>query len=205
MSDVGFLASPEPSAAAQAMFDEDMSDVGYVMNVSRLWAHQPATVDALFDVAAMALADQGISFRQRAILVSAGASALGDSYCSLAWGSKLAGVAGDELAGGVLRGDDERLTEAEQALARWARQVARDPNATSETDIRALQAAGFTDSQIFAVTVYVAMRVAFSTVNDALGARPDAELGSNAPQPVVEAVVYGRPIAGRSPEPTEER
>ncbi|MCU1452113.1 MAG: hypothetical protein JWN46_259 [Acidimicrobiales bacterium] len=205
MSDGGFLASPEPSPAAQAMFDEDISEVGYVMNASRLWAHQPATVDALFDVAAMAVADQGISFRQRAILVSACASALGDSYCALAWGSKLAGVAGDDLAGGVLRGDDERLTEAEQALARWARQVAHDPNATSETDVQALRDAGFTDSQIFAVTIFVAMRIAFSTVNDALGARPDAQLRSSAPAPVVEAVTYGRPIAGSSPEPTKDR
>jgi hypothetical protein len=31
----------------------------------------------------------GLSFRQRGILVTAAASALGDSYCSLAWGGKL--------------------------------------------------------------------------------------------------------------------
>lgn len=204
MSDAGFLASPEPSPAIQGLFDEDIADVGYVMNVSRLWAHQPTTVDALFDVAAKALADQGISFRQRAILVSACASALGDSYCSLAWGSKLAGVAGDDLAGGVLRGDDDRLTEAEHALARWARQVARDPNATSKTDVQALRDAGFTESQIFAVTVFVAVRIAFSTVNDALGAKPDAQLRSTAPRTVVDAVTYGRPIAETVSESTRK-
>lgn len=205
MSEAGFLASPEPSPAIQSLFDEDIADVGYVMNVSRLWAHQPATVDALFDVAAMALADQKISFRQRAILVSACASAFGDSYCSLAWGSKLAGVAGDDLASGLIRGDDDRLTEAEQALARWARQVARDPNSTSTTDVQALRIAGFTESQIFAVTVFVAVRIAFSTVNDALGAKPDAQLRSTAPLAVVDAVTYGRAIAESASEPTRKQ
>ena len=205
MSDAGFLGGPEPSPAMQGLYDEDIADVGYVMNVSRLWAHQPATVDALFDVAAMALKEQGISFRQRAILVAACASAFGDSYCSLAWGSKLAGVAGDDVAGGVLRDDDGLLTEAERALSRWARQVARDPNLTSAADVQALRDAGFVESQIFAITVFVAVRIAFSTVNDALGAKPDAQLRSTAPRTVVDAVTFGRPIAEIVSETTPEQ
>ncbi|MBB5774982.1 hypothetical protein [Nonomuraea jabiensis] len=39
------------------------------------------------------------------------------------------------------------------------------------------------------------LRIAFSTVNDALGARPDAALRSTAPRSVLEAVTFGRPIA----------
>ena len=38
--------------------------------------------------------------------------------------------------------------------------------------MQALRDAGFDDAQIFAITVFVAARLAFSTVNDALGARP---------------------------------
>jgi hypothetical protein len=37
--------------------------------------------------------------------------------------------------------------------------------------------------------------VAFSTVNDALGAQPDAELAQSLPSEVREAVTYGRPVA----------
>ncbi|MEO6629916.1 MAG: hypothetical protein ABIP03_15265 [Aquihabitans sp.] len=70
-------------------------------------------------------------------------------------------------------------------------------------DVRALRDGGFTDPQIFAVTAFLAMRIAFSTVNDALGARPDVELLSNAPLPVEEATTYGRPIAGTTAEPAE--
>jgi alkylhydroperoxidase family enzyme len=99
------------------------------------------------------------------------------------------------VAGAVLRGDDSDLTEAERALAAWARAVARDPNATRPDDVSALRDAGYTDRQIFALTLYVSLRVAFSSVNDALGARPDAELVERASDPVRAAVTFGRPAA----------
>ena len=75
------------------------------------------------------------------------------------------------------------------------RQLARDPNSTTADDVQSLRAAGFDDAQIFDLTVYVALRIAFSTVNDALGSRPDRELGIDAPVEVREAVDFGRPIA----------
>ena len=79
-------------------------------------------------------------------------------------------------------------------MARWARKVARDPNHTTDADVQELRDAGFSEAHIFAMTAYVALRIAFSTVNDALGARPDAALRSTAPEAVLEAVAYGRPI-----------
>jgi alkylhydroperoxidase family enzyme len=80
-------------------------------------------------------------------------------------------------------------------LARWARRVTGDPNSTAAADVQALRDAGFDDEQIFAITVYVALRIAFSTVNDALGARPDRRLADSVPAPVRAAVTFGRPIA----------
>ena len=41
--------------------------------------------------------------------------------------------------------------------------------------------------------LFVALRLAFSTVNDALGAAPDRELTERAPAPVRAAVTFGRP------------
>lgn len=192
--DGGFLEPPDLTPESQAHFDEDLEELGFVMNVSRLWMHQPVELDALFDLMGRAVRPAGLTFRQRGILVTACASTLGDSYCSLAWGKKLAGAAGAELAAGVLRGDDELLDESERALARWARHVARDPNDTAMGDISMLRDAGFGDPQIFAITFFVALRLAFSTVNDALGAQPDRELAEQAPAQVVEAVTFGRPF-----------
>ena len=80
-------------------------------------------------------------------------------------------------------------------MAAWARKVAKDPNATTPADIRALRDCGLDDGQIFAITAFVALRLAYSTINDALGAQPDAQLAQSLPEQVREAVTYGRPVA----------
>jgi uncharacterized peroxidase-related enzyme len=190
-----FLEEPPMSPNVQALYDEDLADGGFVWNVSRLWAHQPETVQRLFELMSQAFKPSGLNFRQRGILVTAAASALGDSYCSLAWGGKLGGASDAALAAGVLTGSDAGLTDQEKAMASWARKVARDPNATTPADIQALRDSGLDDGQIFAITSFVALRLAFSTINDALGAQPDAQLAKSLPPEVSEAVTYGRPVA----------
>jgi uncharacterized peroxidase-related enzyme len=198
MGTIGFLDLPLVTPEAQAIFDEDIAEDGYVMNVSRLWAYNPGLVTGLFDLMRHAISEHQLSFRQRGILVAACASTLGDSYCSLAWGSKLATVSDPDIAAGVIRGDDEGLTDQERALASWARRVAKDPNGTTEEDVGVLRSAGFNDEQIFAITAFVALRLAFSTVNDALGVGPDPALCATAPEAVVSAIQYGRPPTNRS-------
>jgi len=190
-----FLGEPAASAEAQELFDEDLADDGFVWNVTRLWAHQPDTLRQLFELMSGAFRASGLSFRQRGILVAAAASTLGDSYCSLAWGGKLATASDPTLAAAVLTGDDAGLTDQEKAMADWARRVARDPNATTPADIAALRDCGLDDGQIFAITAFVALRLAFSTINDSLGAQPDAQLARSLPRAVREAVTYGRPVA----------
>jgi uncharacterized peroxidase-related enzyme len=191
----GFLEEPPVSVQVQALYDEDVADGGYVWNVSRLWAHQPGTLSQLFELMSEAFTPSGLSFRQRGILVTAAASALGDSYCSLAWGGKLSKVSDAAVAAGVLNGSDAGLTDQKKAMAAWGRKVARDPNATTPADIQALHDSGLDDGQIFAITAFVALRLAFSTINDSLGAQPDAQLAQSLPQEVREAITYGRPVA----------
>jgi alkylhydroperoxidase family enzyme len=191
-----FLGAAPDSAEAQRLYDEDIERDGYVMNLSRAWAHSPelrAGVSALVERAAEV---GGLTFRQRGVLVSAMASTLGDSYCALAWGTRLAGEVGAEAAAAVIAGDDGGLDPTDAALARWARQVVHDPNGTTAADVDALRAAGLDDAQVLAVTLFVAMRLAFATVNDAIGTRPDAELAARAPAEVGAAVAFGRPAEG---------
>jgi uncharacterized peroxidase-related enzyme len=190
-----FLSEPPLSAQAKALYDEDLADDGFVWNVSRLWAHQPETLQQLFVLMSGAFRPSGLTFRQRGILVTATASSLGDSYCSLAWGGKLSKASDAAVAAGVLNGSDAELTDQEKAMAAWARKVARDPNATTPADVQALRDAGLDDEQIFAITAFAALRLAFSTINDALGAQPDAQLAQSLPPEVREAVTYGRPVA----------
>ena len=189
-----YLNDPVHTPEAQALFDTDIHDAGYVMNASRLWAYQPAAIAELFDLLKATTVAGALTLRQRGVLVTATASTIGDSYCSLSWGSKLADAADADIAAGVICGGDDRLTAPEKAMARWARSIAKHPNNTTPDDIEALRDVGFSDEQIFAMTVFVSLRIAFSTVNAALGAHPDAALGSTVPDAVLDAVTYGRPI-----------
>ena len=191
----GFLDAPAPSAEAQRIYDSNVERLGFVMNLSSLWGHHPQLYFVLSELTEHSAQAAGVTARQRAVLVAACVSAMGDSYCSLAWGRRLAREAGEDVAGDVLRGDDNRLDPPERALARWARKMTRHPSATEAKDVEPLRDAGFDDAQIFAITAFVAARLAFAFVNDALGARPDAELLAITPASVRDAVTYGRPPA----------
>ncbi len=110
------------------------------------------------------------------------------------WAGRLAGASDAATAAAVLRGADDGLSPSERAMARWARTIARDPNATTAGDVQALRDAGFTDRQVFAMTVFIALRLAFATVNDALGVHPDTALRATLPSVILDAVTTGRPI-----------
>ena len=107
MTRATFLAPvAELSEAARALYHEDEAGLGYVMNLSRLWAHLPEAQEALFDVAKLATKKAGLSLRDRGILVTATVSTMGDSYCALMWGKKLADEVDADFSRAVLSGDD---------------------------------------------------------------------------------------------------
>lgn len=190
-----FIDEPAPSPKRQALYDDDIKDLGYVMNLTRAWAWIPATKDGLSGLLDQAARVGGLSYRDKGILITAMASRMGDSYCSLAWGTRLAAAVDPATAAAVISGQPSgSMTVRDVALASWARKLAADPNSTTQDDIDELRGAGLSDQQIVAVTAYVALRAAFSTVNDAIGAAPDHERAEAAPPEVVSAISFGRPI-----------
>ncbi len=194
-----FLNTPPDNDANAAFYRGALEAEGFVMNFNRLWAWRPETCDAFSALRSQLMARSALSPRECAVLMCATAASVGDSYCSLAWGKKLAAAADPSTAAAVLRGSgDVALGPREAALANWARKVAADPNATVAADVDALRAAGLSEQEIFDATTLVAFRVAFTTVNDALGARPDWQLADAAPAAVRAAVTYGRPVSARS-------
>ena len=108
-----FLEEPAVTPQVQARYDEDLAEGGYVWNMSRLWAHQPDTLNQLFALMSQAFKPSELGFRQRGMLVTA--------------------------------------------------------------------------------TAFVALRLCFSTIDDSLGAHPDAQLVASQPAAVTSAVTYGRP------------
>jgi uncharacterized peroxidase-related enzyme len=195
VTDAPTFLTDAPPEHTRGPYGEDLADAGYVRNFTRLWSWRPDTFAAFVKLRLDLMAGSTLTDRDWAVLVTSTASAVGDSYCSLAWGTRLARLSGDGTAAEVIRGlaEPSGLSEREVALAEWARQLVRDPNATGEADVERLRALGLGDREIFEVTAFVALRLAFSTVNDALGARPDSRLVAEAPEAVRQAVGFGRP------------
>ena len=182
MSGVGYLHPATPTAALDEQAGGERERIGFVMNATRLWGHLPGAKQSLFDLMELAVEGASLTFRQRAVLVTASAATLGDPYCSLAWGSRLADHAGVEVATHILGHRCDLLDDDDRVLAEWARKAVAYPTATTTDDIDRLRAAGFSDDQIFSLTAFVALRVTFSTVNGSLGAGPDHELVDRAPE-----------------------
>ena len=129
-----FLQEPPLSPQARALYDDDLAGDGYIWNLSRLWAHQPETLKRLFELMSQAFTPSGLTFRQRGILVTAAASALGDSYCSLAWGGKL-GTASDAARHSAMPGSMTGRSSPSPAswLSAWRSPRSTTPSVPSLT------------------------------------------------------------------------
>lgn len=196
------LLSEPTNAEAAAYLEKERAATGYVMDLERAWAWRPDLAEEFARLRKLLAQESGLSAGELALLTCATAQALGDSYCSLAWGTRLASTRGADAVAAILRGTDPPdATAREAALRQWAGQVVRDPNGASASQVESLRRAGLSDREIFEATVQVALRLAFSAVNDALGAQPDPELVAAAPEEIRAAVTYGRPPQAGSPVP----
>jgi uncharacterized peroxidase-related enzyme len=194
-----FLSEPPVNEATSTLYERDLLEDGYVGNLTRLWAWRPDVFNAFLNLRTLLTENAVLSLRERALLVCATAASVGDSYCALAWGTTLAVETDPTTAAAVLQGKKATaLTAREEALVTWAGQVTREPNAITIEDVNRLRGVAISDYEIFNATVFIAFRLAFSTVNDALGARPDQPLAAAAPTLVREAVIYGRRVSESS-------
>ena len=188
-----FIARPEDSPEAQKVYQSSLDSQGFVMNLMRAWAWRPEVFDGFAALRNQLTSQSSLSKRELALLVCAAAAELGDAYCSLAWGRTLAQEANAVVAASVIGNVTcPELGARDRALVSWARAVVRDPNATTARDVQELRDAGLSDREIFEATLFVAFRQAFSTVNDALGVKPDRELVARVPPQVRAAVSFGR-------------
>jgi uncharacterized peroxidase-related enzyme len=197
-----FLGDPPLTEEAAAQFDADREDDGYVKNVTRLWCWRPDLFSEFATLRNGLMASSQLTDRDWAVLVTATAAERNDSYCSLAWGARLAKLAGDDVAAWIIADAPEpELSERESALAAWARGIVRDPNATTDGHVARLREVGLGEREIFEATVFVAFRLAFSTVNGALGAAPDKQLADAVPPAVRAAVDFGRAPSAQPSRP----
>lgn len=137
------IEEPPPGDDRDAAYAADRDSAGYVWNVTRLWGWR---ADIYRDFAALRtelMDSSSLTDRDWAVMVTAMASQLGDSYCSLAWGAKLAKLTDAETAAQLIADEPApALSVREHALAAWTRQLVEDPNATTADDVTSLRAVG---------------------------------------------------------------
>ncbi|MDT0164280.1 carboxymuconolactone decarboxylase family protein [Actinotalea sp. AC32] len=176
------------------LYARERATRGYVPDYTRVLAHRPRVLRAWEDLNG---AVKATTDARRYELATLGAALrLRSSYCSLAHGRVLAEHhldAGTVAAIAQGRADDV-LDPVDAAVVRLADRVAAGAAAMTEDDLAELRDLGLGDEEILDVVLAAAARCFFSTVLDAVGARPDAayrELDAD----LRDALTVGRPIA----------
>lgn len=174
-STTSLLGEAPTSAGGASLAAEDMGELGFIANATKLWMHDAAASDELFSLISSVAEAAGLSPAERGVATIVAAALAGDSYCPLAWGHKLAALTSPEVAAAVLRGSDDLLDDRGRAVAAWSRKVASEPRSATAADLDRLIEVGFDSAQILRLTLFVSLRIAFATVNGALGARPEQD------------------------------
>lgn len=189
---MSFLRPADPDdPAVAAMYARDEGAMGYVANYTRVFSHRP-TVYAGWRALGAAV-HESMPTRRYEVACVAAAGALRSSYCSLAHGRNLAEEVGEQTVTWLARGEDDRLTDEDAAIARLARKVATRAASMTAEDLVELRELGYDDGAILDVVTAAATRCFFATALDATGALPDAALGEQEGE-MRDALTVGRPI-----------
>jgi alkylhydroperoxidase family enzyme len=133
------------------------------------------------------------------------AMAIGSALCSLAHGKALTEHFGvRDLLAIVSDGDGNPLSEAEKAMARFARKIARHAASVTAADVEELKRHGFGDAEIFDIAAVATARTFFAQLCEGLGVVNDHAYSSLDPR-LRAALAVGRPIQFTEPEHAKQR
>ena len=190
---MSFIHTIEPEQASgevQAMYRRQQAHFGYLPNYARVFCHRPEVMAHW--AALLGSIRHHVDPRRFELVTLAAARALGNSYCALAHGQRLAELVGTPQLEAILEGRDT-LSTAEREMMVLAAKVAVDAAGVTQADIDRLRAQGIGDDEIFDIVTVAAARAFFTKVLDGLGAQADVVYREMA-SPLREALTVGRPI-----------
>lgn len=201
-----FIRTTAPEAAGDdvaAMYRRQQDHWGYVPNYARPFSHRPQVMARW--AALLAEIKRPMDRRRLELVTFVAAHELRNSACAMAHGSALREFFDDDsLIAIAAHREHEVLSASEQALVRFARQVARDASQVSSAQVADLRAHGYDDAEIFDVVAAVAARAFFTRILDGLGVQLDSPFLA-VDERLRRAFVVGRPIDTappvRLPEP----
>ncbi len=173
---MAFIETIPPEAAEDAvaaMYLRQQSAWGYVPNHAKVFCHRPEVMVRWGQL--LAEIKRPMDKRRFELVTFAAAHELRNSACALAHGKALREFFTDEQIRAIAEDRfDGILTEAEQAMVMFARQIAKDASRVTADRVRALREHGYTDAEIFDIAATAAGRAFFTKLLDALGVEPDS-------------------------------
>ncbi len=195
-----FIETTKPEHAREAvadMYSRQQAAWGYVPNYAKVFCHRPEVMARWGQL--LAEIKRPMDRRRFELVTFVAAHELRNTACTLAHGKVLREFFSDEQIVGIAKGKFEgTLTDAEAALVRFARQIAKDASRVTSGQVQALKMHGYDDAEIFDVAATAAGRAFFTKVLDALGVEPDAPFRGLEPS-FREPLAVGRPIDVREP------
>ena len=198
MAFIKTIKAGDADGAVAAMYERQQSAWGYVPNYAKVFCHRPEVMTRW----GMLLAEikRPMDKRRFELVTFVAAHELRNTACSLAHGKALRDFFSDEQIVAIAAGRFEgTLTEAEQAMVRFARQIAKDASKVTAGQVARLLELGYTDADIFDIAATAAGRAFFTKMLDALGVESDAPFLA-IDDAFRRPLTVGRPIDVREPE-----
>ncbi|HYP97979.1 MAG TPA: hypothetical protein VER96_04845 [Polyangiaceae bacterium] len=173
MAFIDTIPATEARDALRDMYVRQQLTWGYVPNYAKVFCYRPQVMARWGQL--LAEIKRPMSKRRFELVTFASAHELRHSACALAHGKALREFFGDEQILAIAEDRlDGVLDAAEQAMVRFARQIARDAASISATQVVSLEKHGYTAAEIFDIAATAAGRAFFTKVLDALGVLPDS-------------------------------
>lgn len=189
----------EASGEVHDMYRRQQDHWGFVPNYAKVFSHRPEVMARWGRL--LAEIRRPADDRRFELVTLAVALELKHSACSLAHGSKLADIIGEDNVIAIAEGrEPDVLSEAEIAMMRFARDVARDARKITRGRVEEMtKMHGFDDEEVFDIAAIASARCFFTKLLDALGVEPDnAFMGLD--YEFRDKVGKGRPISHMTPE-----
>lgn len=192
MAFIETIAPEDADSRVAEMYLRQQAAWGYIPNYAKVFCHRPEVMARWGQL--LAEIKRPMDKRRFELVTFVAAHELKNSACALAHGKALRDFFRDDeivaIASGRLQGV---LTAAEQAMVRFARQLAREASEVTPGDVAELKELGFTDAEVFDIAATAAGRAFFTKVLDALGVESDSPfLGVDAA--LRQPLLVGRPI-----------
>lgn len=198
MAFIETIAPADAEGDVLAMYERQQQSWGFVPNYSKVFCHRPEVLARWGRL--LAEIKRPMDLRRFELATFAAAHALRHTGCSLQHGKALAGFIGEDAVRALARGERVvPVTEAELAIACFARQIALDAASVTAADVDELRAHGLTDAEIFDVAATAAGRAFFTKLLDALGVEAEASLSALSAA-LKETLVLGRGIDTAKPD-----